>query len=716
MKKLVIFLNSLPVHKDLKISPEARVKRIVTLLLNAAQSGSNRQTKEPLKKKTKNVKDDQAKTIVNQPEASLVCFSLLNSAELEAAPESSTIQDELEPSPPMCEHKEELPKEKNPIIESDLSLHEATTASLKEENSTKVNTTQQESTTADENSKVTYNEPADKTNCAVPAQNRLDTVMPIFPENAKPPVRHTDLRELQKMLRNRFPVPWNVTTTEKYLLSKLLLLLKSNRPRKSSVWKITFLKPSTLSEEESEAATAESESSTDRDISTSSKSSKTSKTTCDNAESFKSAQSEAKFGNTSGSDQDGSFFSCKTPQDDSLDTEPSIAKEDPFDRLKQLNVNKSVESELTLSDVELMEEMEITLRRLEKENEGESSDKSDDLLDDPLPCPSNLLVTLPQSISAYEHNKLDRTVKSVKVADKSSTIPSAAERRRSPRLAGLPALPLIFTQQPLPGKRKCSSPPSSSTTPRSTNNSERKSELHQTETFDEESPSEPTPKRPRYSASETPNLNLTPYLPKKPMRRRIVSPDPDPYKFVASDEELVIEEPKPQTDGQSKKKSLIKSDSSSQQHSPDVVELPPYSERDVEAVYSQVKAKEQTKEDAKNKSLDVMPITPESETGSCRAGSSLYFNSIPDEKSNDSVQEIAVVNTNITSGDRILIGTPLLKKIAWEEIRKLLPTCWAAILEKHVKFHHPEELLLCKEPDGITSNIPTVYCCTEPDS
>ncbi|XP_057381564.1 uncharacterized protein LOC130704093 [Daphnia carinata] len=52
--------------------------------------------------------------------------------------------------------------------------------------------------------------------------------------------------------------------------------------------------------------------------------------------------------------------------------------------------------------------------------------------------------------------------------------------------------------------------------------------------------------------------------------------------------------------------------------------------------------------------------------------------------------------------------TDLPKLVSWPKIRLQIPSCWADIIEKHVKHHHPDDMIKFQEDSG--SRWPTVYC------
>lgn len=705
MKKLVSFLSNLPVHHGSKVSPQARVKKIVTLLLDATKSESHRHLKntENEENEIEDSKELQNKTneiqiVLNQPEASPVSHAKL----------LTTSQDLKITLLQSNEERKTETRAKSLAVFHGTSLE--TSEELLEdskETQTQVSDTNDFGETGEQHCLINSISSLSETK----SEPEVITLL----GHTKLPARHTDLQQLQKMLRSRFPIPWNVTPSEKYLLGRLLLMLKSRRPRKSSVWKISKLNVDNREKLYEHESSAQPGGTTEPATNPFFKPSQDCEANCDRSTSPASAQSALTPEKSSSSEPEESFLSCITPQEDSLDPKSSTRQEDPFEKLKRLNVNKTAESELTMSDVELMEEMENTLRRLEKEREEETLNKSADLLDDPLPCTNSLLEMVPPT-SAIDEHKLDKSTKSLNTKEKHSARPSSSERRRSSRLAGLPALPLIFTQQPLPCKRKSPTPSSASkASPQGTSNQEEKSKVNQLEAIKEDSTCESASKKPRYNAHVSLDLNLTPNLPKKPVRRRIVSLNPDPYLFIASDEELVAEVARKDLE-QSQENQSKKSASSQSLFSPDVVELSPCSDEDMEVVFSQLKTEEKSKENLNKESVDVMPITPESETGSYRSSSSLKLSLAHDEKSNDSIELVSVANNNMTNKNQFdQASTSLeLSKITWQEVRQLLPACWADILEQHVKSRHPDEHLLLKKPDGATSNIPTVYCCAAP--
>lgn len=58
---------------------------------------------------------------------------------------------------------------------------------------------------------------------------------------------------------------------------------------------------------------------------------------------------------------------------------------------------------------------------------------------------------------------------------------------------------------------------------------------------------------------------------------------------------------------------------------------------------------------------------------------------------------------------------PPVTQVTWQEVRLLLPPCWANILERHVKTHHPDEMLSIQDIPG--GRCPTVYCyCSKNES
>lgn len=50
----------------------------------------------------------------------------------------------------------------------------------------------------------------------------------------------------------------------------------------------------------------------------------------------------------------------------------------------------------------------------------------------------------------------------------------------------------------------------------------------------------------------------------------------------------------------------------------------------------------------------------------------------------------------------------LPKLVNWQKVRLQIPSCWAEMIEKHVKIHHADEMIRFQEDTG--SRWPTVYC------
>lgn len=74
----------------------------------------------------------------------------------------------------------------------------------------------------------------------------------------------------------------------------------------------------------------------------------------------------------------------------------------------------------------------------------------------------------------------------------------------------------------------------------------------------------------------------------------------------------------------------------------------------------------------------------------------------------DLPKQLSETQLSITETTSAQSLTDLPKLVSWPKIRLQIPSCWADIIEKHVKHHHPDEMIRFQEDSG--SRWPTVYC------
>lgn len=286
--------------------------------------------------------------------------------------------------------------------------------------------------------------------------------------------------DLQKTLRQRFRVPHAITPSEKKNRRTIMCTLRSRRRLKQSSWKVhenTYLKPVNLSPgHQLFIETGSDQSSSFSQIAlylspdienyaptlvTPNPPEVVEKQNLNQKNSIETNVSTTPQRQTSLLKNDGA---------EKEDTPEELKNENTYSELKKSMEGNLLGCEASLSDVELMDEIESSLNL-----EGEEDDAS--YLSDPVVYIDPLTMScktknLPETVSTMlpTSNTSGTTIETscepakvlnslngkeiIKNTQNQTGLQEQVERRRSSRLAGIPALPLKYTSEPLPNRNK----------------------------------------------------------------------------------------------------------------------------------------------------------------------------------------------------------------------------------------------------------------------
>ncbi|XP_046652989.1 uncharacterized protein LOC124343630 isoform X2 [Daphnia pulicaria] len=407
--KLVRFLNSLPIHPTLHITPCHRTAAFLTSLLSDEISELAIQTPE-------GSNNEKLVTNVNPPEQNEI-------KEVECSSENVTKKDGD------LKEADEIHDEPSVIPETPMKSSEPTCVGVAAIRGI---------IPFSSGSFFSLTPPiTETTDVCLSVKHQVEN-----PANFPTPSRTPPLIEFQKVLRERFPTPF-ITPTEKKARRDVIRTLRSHRRPQLSSWNVVETRSPTRSCNLRKQLFVDTDSlSNSANFSSSPLALYLSPDTEKDTPKFSSPDgpSPASSRKSSGKSSTSENKKTKSPVNEN--------NGESYTELKKSIKGNLMGCEASLSDVELMDEIESSINMDNDVIFVESTYTTDDH--------AEIEFIIPESFPViYQDAKLDESSKSSNHSANKKTLSrsSQEERRRSSRLAGIP-LPLIYSTEPLPDCRR----------------------------------------------------------------------------------------------------------------------------------------------------------------------------------------------------------------------------------------------------------------------